>query len=97
MSLSKVAVLLDEMGIGGIPVACLSFLENLKDKAEVTMILEKDTGVFTDKISEGVRVIVKPSEGIKEAIARLIKRKKYVRAALYYLNLDKINLFLKND
>jgi hypothetical protein len=82
MSLSKVAVLLDEMGIGGIPVACLSFLENLKDKAEVTMILEKDTGVFTDKIPEGVRVIVKPSEGIKEAVARLIKRKKYVRAAL---------------
>jgi Fe-Mn family superoxide dismutase len=26
-----------------------------------------------------------------------IDRKKYVRAALYYLNLDKINLFLKND
>ena len=82
MSGPKIVILLDEMGIGGIPVACLSFLENLKDKAEVTMILEKDTGVFTDKIPEGVRVIVKPSEGIKEAIARLVKRKKYVSAAL---------------
>lgn len=82
MSLSKVAVLLDEMGVGGIPVACLSFLENLKDKADVTMILEKDTGAFTDKIPKGVRVIVKPSEGIKEAVAKLTKRKKYVRATL---------------
>lgn len=82
MSGPKIAILLDEMGVGGIPVACLSFLENLKNKAEVTMILEKDTGAFADKIPEGVRVIVNPSEGIKEAIARLVKRKRYVRAAL---------------
>lgn len=82
MTKPRIAIFLDEMGVGGIPVACLSFLENLKDRAEVTMVLEKDTGVFTDRIPDGVRVIVKPNIGASASIKHALAKRKYMKFVL---------------
>ena len=76
MTKPKIAIALDEMSVGGIPVACLSFLDILKDRADVTMILERAYGVFTNKIPDGVRVIVKPSDSVTTTLKKLIKKGK---------------------
>lgn len=82
MTKPRIAITLDEMSVGGIPVACISFLEALKERADITMILESDKGAFTEKIPEGIKVVVKPNESISTTFKALLKKRKFFKCAL---------------
>ena len=94
MSKPKIAVILDEMSIGGIPAACISFLKAIEDVADVTMVLESDKGVFTSKIPSKVKIEVKPSESVSQTFSDLFKKRKYFK---YLMSAFKYKFYAKTD
>lgn len=73
----KIAIVLDDLSVGGIPVACISLLKALSEESEITLILATDKGELTSKIPDRVEVKIIPSERVSSTFRRLLREKKY--------------------
>ena len=62
----RIAIVLNTMSIGGIPKACVTFLTQVKQFYNVTLIVDDDHGELMSLIPDGVRVIVTKKKTIKE-------------------------------
>lgn len=67
----KIALVLDELSVGGIPVACIAFLQKAVERFDITLILAMGEGEFVNKIPQGVRVEVCPHEKAKHVFKNL--------------------------
>ena len=50
------------MDVGGIETALITLLKNIKDKYDITLVLEKKQGIFLNDVPENIKIITyKPS------------------------------------
>jgi glycosyltransferase involved in cell wall biosynthesis len=74
---AKIAIILDDLDVGGIPVSCISFLKVVSKYADVTLVVANDKGCFMNKVPEAVSVRVCPGGNASAVFRRLRKEKKY--------------------
>ena len=72
----NIAMVLDDMEIGGIPKTCISQLKYLCKYANVTMFLQNDKGPLVKDIPQDVNVIVRNNISVKSLFKKLLKQKK---------------------
>ena len=93
--MKKILFSAHSMEVGGIETALITLLKNIKDKYDITLVLEKKEGIFLNEIPENIKVITyKPSNFkivlirkainfIKQQIFRLIYKNKFDFSASY--------------
>ena len=64
----KIAIILNEMSVGGIPRACVPLMQQLLKHAEVTLIMSTSAGELNSQIPAGVRVVVIPYQRLRSLI-----------------------------
>ncbi len=79
--MKKVAVIIDNLGLGGIPKATVSLVNELVIQADVTVVLSENTGPLINQISEKVRILTIPTETVGAIIKGFIKRGRVFKAA----------------
>lgn len=79
----KVAIVLNEMSVGGIPKASISFMKQLLKYYEVTVILHNDKGELMDQIPKQVKIKVVPTNNTALAFRRMLSRKQYGKAIFF--------------
>lgn len=82
MNRKKVAIILDELSVGGIPKAGISFMKQLTEYCEVTLVLRNETGEFMKQIPKRVNVKVLRSNNAAYGIKQLLYSKRYVKATV---------------
>jgi len=70
--LKKLLISAYSLDYGGIETALITLLEYLKDKYEITLVLEKKQGVFLKKVPQNVEVISYEKSKIKNTLFRKI-------------------------
>ena len=75
--MKKIAIVLDEMSIGGIPKACIPFLKQLVEYYNVTMLMRKTDGELMSQIPKQVRVRTIHHYVFRDALKKMISEKKY--------------------
>ena len=84
----NIAMVLDDMEIGGIPKTCISQLKYLCKYANVTMFLQNDKGPLVKEIPQDVKIIVRDNISIKNVFKKLLKQKKiftFIKVFLGYI------------
>lgn len=84
----NIAIVLDDMEIGGIPKVCISMLKVLSNYASVTMLLENDNGALVKSIPSSVNVVVRKNIEGKSVFKKLLKQKKiftFIKTFFQYL------------
>lgn len=54
--MKKIAIVIDEMSIGGIPKACVDFANQLKDYCTVVLLMKRDDGPMMSGLSKEITV-----------------------------------------
>lgn len=83
--MKKVAIVLDEMSIGGIPKACVDFANQLKEYCEVVMLMKNTNGNLIKELSEEISVKIVETPSFKKTIKKLIQNHKYFVLIKYIL------------
>lgn len=83
--MKKVAIILDEMSIGGIPKACVDFANQLKEYCEVVILMKNTTGNLIKELSKEISVKIVQTPSFKKTIKRLIQNHKYFVLIKYIL------------
>ena len=76
----KIAIVLDEMSVGGIPVSCISFLKELCLHSKVTMFLCNTQGEFTDQIPTSAKIEAHPFSSLSSVVKELLREKRLFSA-----------------
>ena len=56
--MKKVAIVIAEMSIGGIPKACVDFANQLKDYCNVVLLMKQNDGSMMSGLSKEISIIV---------------------------------------
>lgn len=83
--MKKVAIILDEMSIGGIPKACVDFANQLKEYCEVVILMKNTNGNLIKELSEEISVKIVQTPSFKKTIKKLIQNHKYFVLIKYIL------------
>ncbi len=81
--MKKVAIVIDEMSIGGIPKACVDFSNQLKDYCNVVLLMKREDGSMMSGLSKEVSVKLIKTPVFKSTIEKLKKEKKYFKIITY--------------
>ncbi len=79
----KIAIILSDMSIGGIPKAVIPLMRQLVRYADVTLIQTTDQGELQDQIPQNVKTIVAPYERTRYLYSKLISERKPINALLF--------------
>ena len=60
------------MDVGGIETALITLLKNIKDKYDITLVLEKKQGIFLNDIPENIKIITYKPNNFKITLIRKI-------------------------
>lgn len=83
----KIAIILDEMSIGGIPKASITFMNQLLEYYDVTIILSNNQGELTNCIPEKVHIKIKPYNGSLFLFKRFLEHRQFLKllkTGIYY-------------
>lgn len=83
--MKKIAIILDEMSIGGIPKACVDFANQLKEYCEVVILMKNTEGELIKELSDEVSVKIVQTPSFKKTIKKLIQNHKYFVLIRYIL------------
>lgn len=83
--MKKIAIVIDEMSIGGIPKACVDFANQLKDYCNVVLLMRHDNGPMMSGLSKEISVKLIQTSGFKPTIEKLKTKKKYLKLITYTL------------
>lgn len=83
--MKKIAIVLDEMSIGGIPKACIPFLKQLVEYYDVTMLMRNTDGELMSQIPEQVIVRTIQHYVFSDALKKIITEKKYHKILTYVI------------
>lgn len=76
----KVAIILNEMNLGGIPRACVPIMQKLSDYAEVTLILASNSGELTYQVPTEVKQVIIPIRRNRYVLSKYIMEHRYLKA-----------------
>lgn len=71
----KVAIVIAEMSIGGIPKACVDFANQLKDYCNVVLLMKQNDGSMMSGLSKEISVKLIKTPAFKSTIEKLKKEK----------------------
>ena len=60
------------MDVGGIETALITLLKSIKDKYDITLVLEKKEGIFLNEIPTNIKVITYKPNNFKIIVIRKI-------------------------
>ena len=80
----KIAIILNEMSVGGIPRACVPLMQQLLNHAEVTLIMSTSAGELNSQIPEGVKVAVIPYRRLRYVITKYQGPRYWLKAFLTF-------------
>ena len=60
------------MDVGGIETALITLLKNIKDKYDITLVLEKKQGIFLNDVPENIKIITYKPNNFKITLIRKI-------------------------
>lgn len=83
--MKKIAIVIDEMSIGGIPKACVDFANQLKDYCTVVLLMKRDDGPMMSGLSKEITVKLIQTPGFKPTIKKLKKERNYIKLIKYML------------
>ena len=83
--MKKIAIILDEMSIGGIPKACVDFTNQLKEYYEVVILMKNTNGNLIKELSKEISVKTVKAPSFKMTIKKLIRNNKYFALINYIL------------
>lgn len=81
--MKKIAIVLDEMSIGGIPKACVTFLNQLVNYFDVTMLMRRDDGELMHLLPESVHIKTIPHYDYKYGVKKLCSEHRYISLIRY--------------
>lgn len=81
--MKKVAIVLDEMSIGGIPKACADFANQLTEYCDVTMLMRRQEGAMINLLSPQIHIQLIPHFAFRNAIRKIMKEHRYHRLLTY--------------
>lgn len=81
--MKRVAIVLDEMSIGGIPKACVDFANQLKEYCEVVLLMKNTDGELMKGLSEDISVKTIQTPSFKKTLQKLVQRRKYLAFIKY--------------
>lgn len=81
--MKKVAVVIDEMSIGGIPKACVDFVNQLKDYCEVVLLMKRADGPLMKGLTSEISVKILKTPGFSDVVQTLKKTKQYISLIEY--------------
>ena len=75
------------MEVGGIETALITLLKSIKDKYDITLVLEKKEGIFLSEVPESIKILTyKPNNCKIEIIRKIINFIKQLKFKLKYKN-----------
>ncbi len=85
--MKKILFAAHSLGLGGIETALITLLEELVEKYQITLVLEKKEGIFLDTLNPKIEVIeYTPSNNKNILIRKLINLCKQIKFRLKYKN-----------
>jgi len=69
------------MEVGGIETALITLLKNIKDKYDITLVLEKKEGIFLSEVPENIKIITYKPSAFK--IASIRKTINFIKQQLF--------------
>lgn len=81
--MKRVAIVLDEMSIGGIPKACVDFANQLKEYCEVVLLMKNTAGELMEDLSEDISVKTIKTPSFKKTLKKLVQNRKYLTFIKY--------------
>lgn len=78
-----IALVINEMSIGGIPKASIPLMKQLLQYADVHLIQTNETGELQDQIPAGVKTIVAPYQRTRQICSKLMSRGKPLKALFF--------------
>lgn len=81
--MKRVAIVLDEMSIGGIPKACVDFANQLREYCEVVLLMKNTDGELMKGLSEDISVKIIQTPSFKKTLKKLVQRRKYLAFIKY--------------
>lgn len=81
--MKKIAIVLDEMSIGGIPKACVDFANQLKDYCEVVILMKNTDGELVKGLAKNISIKIVQTPSFKKTIKKQIQNHKYIGLIKY--------------
>ena len=81
--MKKIAIILDEMSIGGIPKACVDFANQLKEYCEVVILMKNMDGELIKGLAKDISIKIIQTPSFKETIKKQIHNHKYIELVKY--------------
>ena len=81
--MKKIAIVLDEMSIGGIPKACVDFANQLKDYCEVVILMKNMDGELVKGLAKDISIKIIETASFKKTIKKQIQNHKYIGLIKY--------------
>lgn len=83
--MKKVAIVLDEMSIGGIPKACADFANQLTEYYDVTILMRRQDGTMVNLLSPKIHIQLITSYVFRDVVRKILKEHRYYRLITYAL------------
>ena len=77
----QVAIVLDEMSLGGIPKACLPFANQLANYCDVTMILYNRQGEMVQQFVPQIQIEIFENRSVKSIFVQYLKKGQLIKGA----------------
>lgn len=81
--MKKIAIVLEEMSIGGIPKACADFANQLTEYCDVTILMRRQDGAMVDLLSPKIHIQLIPFYVFRDAVRKILKERRYHRLITY--------------
>ena len=81
--MKRVAIVLDEMSMGGIPKACADFANQLTDYCDVTMLMRRRDGELMKLLSPKIHIQLISFYNYRDVVRRILKEHRYHRLLTY--------------
>lgn len=83
--MKRVAIVIDELSVGGIPKACVDFANQLNEQCNVVLLMKRDNGPMMAGLSKEILVKLIKMPTARAVIKNLRQKKKYVKLIKYIL------------
>lgn len=81
--MKKVAIVIDEMSIGGIPKACVDFANQLKEYFEIVLLMKRDGGLMMSELSKEISVKLIKTPDFRSTMQKLLIEREYIKSFKY--------------
>ena len=82
-TVQKIAIVLDDMSIGGIPKACANFVNQLVEYYDVAMIMRRDNGELMSLLPKELHIQLIKHEVFRDVVKKRLVGHRYFRLLKY--------------